>query len=273
MRGFGSTKIWCHLSLDSDEQFTNKDVRLSEPIRINTFRELVPAVARVANHNPDFSLFFRGQSKDYKLSSGSSSFYPTIFRHTEGSLSAKELAERYEALDECSEVLVAELGKQGIEGLVKLRKFPELQWSILQHYGVCDTPLLDMTHSLRVAASFALNDASANAYLFVYALPHPQGTITYSTEDEVLNVRLLSASPSDALRPHFQEGYLVGTFPSCTTKKQPSLDFGRRLVAKFDIPKTGFWNEDFREIPNDALYPVDDDMESLCTNIKTKYGA
>ena len=63
-----------------------------------------------------------------------------------------------------------------------------------------------------------------------------------------MNVRLLSACPADALRPHFQEGYLVGSFPIRSEKKQPQLDFARRLVAKIEIPKKGFWGRDFDAI-------------------------
>ena len=259
------------MSLDSGDRFTNKDIRFSVPARLNTFRELVPAIAKIANHNPDYSLFFRGQSQEYRLNSGSSSFYPTIFSKPGGTLSVRELSKRYETLDKCSEELVVLLDSLNIEGIEKLKKFSELQWSILQHYEVCATPLLDVTQSLRVAVSFALNSAEEKAYLFVFALPYPHGTITYSTEDELLNVRLLSSCPSDALRPHFQEGFLVGTFPSRVKRKQQSLDFGRRLVAKIEIPSNNFWDTNFHAIPEDALFPNDDEIESLCLKLKNKH--
>lgn len=271
MRNFGSTKLWCHLSLDSGEQFTNKDIRESDPVKISSFRDLVKAVARIANHNPDYSLFFRGQGKDYKLSSGASSFYPTILRSPGRSLSNKELQERYETLDLCSTELIDRLASLQIENLNKLKKFPELIWSILQHYEVCPTPLVDFTHSLRVASSFALNDVNDAAYIFVFAFPYPNGTISYFTEEELLNVRLLSACPAEALRPHFQEGYLLGSFPSRARKKQPFLDFGRRLIAKFEIPKNSFWSQDFHAIPNSALYPPHDEIADICTQIKSKF--
>jgi len=62
-------------------------------------------------------------------------------------------------------------------------------WAILQHYGVCDTPLVDLTHSLRVAASFAhlefLKAKSKNkrrkyGYVMALAMPYPVGSISYS---------------------------------------------------------------------------------------------
>lgn len=183
-------------------------------------------------------------------------------------MSMTQLRERYTILDQCSDELVRRLTKEKIDGIARLRKFEEIRWSILQHYGVCGTPLLDVTHSLRVAASFALNNAKQRAYVLIYALPHPQGTITYSTDEEILNVRLLGACPSDALRPHFQEGFLVGTFPSRIKRKHPALDFGGRLVAKIEITKQDFWDENFHEIPKDALYPAGDKMMSICSDIR-----
>ncbi len=272
LRNFGNTKLWCHLSLDSGEQFTNKEIRESAPAKIPDFRELVKAVARIANHNPDYSLFFRGQAKDYKLNSGASSFYSTILRSPGRSLTTKELEKRYKTLDTCASQLLSKLDGLDIDNINKLKKFPELPWSILQHYEVCGTPLLDFTHSLRVAASFALNEATDSAYIFVFAFPYPNGTISYSTEEELLNVRLLSACPAEALRPHFQEGYLLGSFPPRVNRKQPFLDFGRRLIAKFEIPKKSFWGKDFHAIPETALYPPDDEIEAICTEIKSKYG-
>ena len=277
MRGFGNTKLWCHLSLDSEKQFTNKEIRESTPAKIKNFRELVQAVAKIANHNPDYSLFYRGQEIDYKLNSGASSFYPTIFRSPGQSLSIKELEGRYEYLDNYTRELLSKLDDLNIHNIKKLKKFPELPWSILQHYEVCGTPLLDFTHSLRVAASFAFDSSAINytndsAYIFVFAFPYPNGTISYSTEEELLNVRLLSASPAEALRPHFQEGYLLSSFPPRENRKQHFLDFGRRLIAKFEIPKRNFWGEDFHAIPRKALYPPDDEIETICTAIKSKNG-
>ncbi|MCE8027692.1 FRG domain-containing protein [Halomonas daqingensis] len=271
MRNFGNIKLWCHLSLDSGDRYTNKEIRESAPAKIPNFRELVKSVARIANHNPDYSLFFRGQARDYKLNSGASSFYPTILRSPGRSLTTKELEERYKRLDTCASQLLSKLEELDIDNINKLKKFPELTWSILQHYEVCETPLLDFTHSLRVAASFTLNDASDSAYIFVFAFPYPNGTVSYSTEEELLNVRLLSACPYEALRPHFQEGYLLGSFPPRVNKKQPFLYFGRRVIAKFEIPKKSFWSEDFHEIPSTALYPPDDEIAAICAEIKSKY--
>ncbi len=71
--------------------------------------------------------------------------------------------------------------------------------------------------------------------------------------------------------PHFQEGYLLGSFPSRAIKKESFLDFGRRLIAKIELPVRGFWDTDFKAIPNNALYPHNDDVQKICLEIKTKY--
>lgn len=267
MRGLGSRKFWCHLSASSNKRYTNKEIRDSSAISIKTFPELVGLVARIANHNPDYALFFRGQPKDYKIKNGQSSCYPTIFRSAGKSLSDFELSENFRLLSWCSKELLTQLQLLKVDSMDKLRKFPELRWSILQHYGVCNTPLLDVTHSLRVAASFALLESGSDPHILVLALPYPNGTISYSTEEELQNIRLLSASPSVALRPHFQEGYLLGTFPAIVEKKQNSLDFGKRVISKIKIPRTGFWTTGFHAIPRNALYPDSDNMSVVCKNI------
>ena len=265
--------MWSHLSIDSGERHTNKEIRGSKPLTVKKFRDLVPTVARIANHNPDYTIFFRGQSKDYVTGRGASSIYPTIFRSPGKSLRNEELRKRFLLLKECSRQLIEELEVQKVEDIDRLKKFPELQWSILQHYEVCGTPLVDLTHSLRVAASFGLNGGNSSAVVLAFALPHPQGTITYSTEDELLNVRLLSASPAAALRPHFQEGYLVGSFPSEPKRKVSSLDLGVRLIGKFEILARNFWDDSFHAIPDSALYPDDDTIKEICLKIKNQAGA
>lgn len=267
MRNLGNEKLWCHLSLDDGKHYTNKEIRESIPLKVDTFRELVKVVARISNHNPDHSLFYRGQTREYLLKSNSTSVYPTIYRKPGASLKINELQDRYDTLEKFSEELLNQLEKLDVDNIAKLKKFPELIWSILQHYGVCPTPLLDVTHSLRVAASFALNEADEEAIILVFAFPYPNGTISYYVEEELLNIRLLSACPSAALRAHFQEGFLLGNFPQKVNKKQPYLDFARRLIAKLKIVKEGFWDDDFHAIPNTALYPDGDKIANLCKKL------
>ena len=114
-----------------------------------------------------------------------------------------------------------------------MRRRKYVQWSILQHYEVCATPLLDLTHSLLVACSFAFLSGASEPLVLVFGLPFFTNRISINSEHDLVNVRLLSICPPEALRPYFQEGYLAGTdgvlaeFDSKT-----ELDFANRLVAK-----------------------------------------
>ena len=62
--------------------------------------------------------------------------------------------------------------------------------------------------------------------------------------------------------------FLVGTFPATEESKQPKHDVARRLIAKFKIQKPNFWDQNFHEIPHDALCPENDRVEDICKEIK-----
>jgi hypothetical protein len=140
----------------------------------------------------------------------------------------------------------------------------------LQHYEVCKTPLLDVTHSLRVAASFALNGNGSNGFILVLGFTHITGSISYSVEEEHLNIKLLSICPPSALRPYFQEAYCVGTFPMKNEPKNMRFDVAQRLIAKYELvnDRNDFWDNNFTAIPKDALYPKNDRIERICRKIK-----
>ena len=271
MRGFtADQKFWCYLSISSGVRYTNSDIRESQPYRVDTFIDMVKFIAELANENPDYSLFFRGQGKDYAIESGASTFYPSIFRK-DGSLSFDELRERYTILDNCTSAFIEFMGADTPRNDYRIRKyqkFPELVWAVLQHYIVCETPLLDVTQSYRVAASFAYHTKHPQALIFVYAVPYPSGTISFSAEEEMLMIKLQSTCPPDALRPHFQEGYLLGNFPSRAERKSAHLDFGKRLIAKIEIPKDSKTIREFRINPKTDLYPENDDIEIKCEEIR-----
>jgi len=264
-------KVWSHQSRKTGERYLVKDVLASDALTVNSFRGLVKTAAEISYRNPEHVLFFRGQRSDKKKTIKArqvSSFYPSLYRSPGTALTEQEIERRFHRLDEFGRKLLAKLKAQDIAGHDKLVKFPELTWAILQHYEVCATPLIDLTHSLRVAASLALKHHGEDGYVFAFGLPHPNGSITYSVEDELLNIRLLSICPPDAQRPYFQEGFLAGTFPTRRLRKHPSLDLGRRLIAKFRLIKRGFWDKSFQAIPEDALFPKNDVIEDLCLSIK-----
>lgn len=262
-------RLWSHQTHHPRDRQTVPDIRSSAPMPVRHYAELVQAVAMLAFHNPEYALFFRGQRRDHLNSQQQTSCYPTIYRSgNNGRLSDRDLQRRLARLEQHQHALASAFKAQQLPGYDRLEKFPELAWSVLQHYEVCPTPLLDVTHSLRVAASFALPPEQAgDGIVYVFALPHPTGTLTYSAEEELLMVRLLGICPPDAKRPYFQDGYLVGSFPVLRQRRGPHLDVARRLVGKFQLKGRSFWNDDFPRIPAAALYPKRDHIEQLCREL------
>jgi hypothetical protein len=238
---------------------------------VTTFRSLVEHVARLAYGNPDELLFFRGQDKDYQSKAGGTTLYPTIYRGD--SLATRELRHRFELLDQAARLLVERFKEAKVDGHRELRQKRYIQWSILQHYEVLATPLLDLTQSLRVACSFAqLRSTDPTCYVYVLGLPYVTNRISIHSEHDIVNVRLLSICPPAALRPYFQEGYLAGTADVTTEfESKTELDFRNRLVAKFAISRSkAFWGSGFDQIPETALLPRGDQISDLCSDLRSE---
>jgi hypothetical protein len=236
---------------------------------IHRFRPLVEHTARLAYRNPDVLLFFRGQHEDFQSKAESSTLYPAIYRGD--ALPARELRHRFDVLEEASRLLVQEFKGAKIDGYNELWRKRYMQWSILQHYEVAPTPLLDVTQSLRVACSFAqLNNTNPSCYIYVLGLPYLTNRISINSEHDIVNIRLLSICPPKALRPYFQEGFLTGTSDvTVEFESKTELDFRNRLIAKFEIPRTrAFWGTGFDAIPSTALFPSGDRILDLCNSLK-----
>jgi hypothetical protein len=246
-----------------------KPVWRSAAFEATTFRALVEHVARLAYINGDEMLFFRGQDRDYQSKAGGTTLYPAIYRGD--LLAAVELVHRFELLDQAARLLVERFKAAGVEGHRELRQKRYIQWSILQHYEVVPTPLLDLTQSLRVACSFAqLRSTESTCCVHVLGLPYLTNRLSINSEHDIVNVRLLSICPPAALRPYFQEGYLAGTADVTTDfESKTELDFRNRLIAKFAIPRAhSFWGAGFEQIPETALYPKGDKIFDLCARFK-----
>lgn len=263
METLGSRKIVSILGGDSKfRTVTNHLVRSTPGVAISTYPELVEKVAQLSFYNPEHVLLFRGQSRDWFNIKGNTSIKPGIFRPRRGERSSPhsiELSPRYKTLSDAELLVSKEFSFTGHQRMVRYRI---LRWAILQHYEVCPTPLLDVTHSLRVAASFAANDPSGEQpVLYVLGVPALSGSITASSEQGLQIIRLSSICPPEARRPYFQEGYLLGEYPDLVTMDEKQnyypyeIDFGRRLLAKFHLARSGFWSRDYTAIPNEALYP------------------
>lgn len=246
--------------------------------KVKSFSELAQRIAELQFMNRDFVLMFRGQTNDHLNKAKRTTLKPTLFRpqppkHVPDN---KLLKNRFVRLAKAEEILVKHYAKAGFKGLNQLKRQRILRWSIIQHYGICETPLLDVTHSLRIAASFAYHGAKDAGYVFVLGVPNVSGAITASAEAGLQIVRLSSVCPPSALRPHFQEGYELGQYPEISTVmdrdnyKHYETDFARRLVAKFRFDPRNFWDKTyFPPIDSAALYPnADDPLFKIANAIK-----
>jgi len=266
MNTLGQRPLWSFLSTKPPIQVvTNTRVRADPGVEVRTYAALAERVAQLSSRNPDLVLLYRGQAHDYRNLQRNTAIKPGIFRpdprtrkHPDGA----EIARRYARLEAGERELQHIYRQREFFGQERVRRYRILRWAILQHYEVCPTPLLDVTHSLRVAASFAAHGADAETFLYVLAVPNLAGAITASSEEGVQILRLSSICPSIALRPHFQEGYLLGEYPELASLDQERLyayheiDFGLRLIAKFHFHPATFWKDpSFPMIPKTALYP------------------
>lgn len=257
-----------------NEHTTAKEVAKDDGYFVATYRELIEQVAKLSYLNKDYLLFFRGQANDYKNRVNKSTFYPTIYRSDY--LTQQELNYRFDKLHSASRILTELFEKNKIEGRYELKRKKYIQWSILQHYEVTETPLIDITQSIRVACSFAqLNNEQETAFIYVFGLPYYTNRISINSEQDLINIRLLSITPPQALRPYFQEGFLVGTDDITNEyQKKEELDLNNRLIAKIKIPNSNtFWDESFNRIPKSALYPDNDNIEEICREISKDLNA
>lgn len=248
-----------------------KEVSIADGYYVPTYRDLVEQIANLSYINKDYLLFFRGQKSDHKMpNSERSSFYPSIYR---GYLREDDLLDKFKTLDIASEKLKKLLEENKVENVNELKRKKYICWSILQHYEVTDTPLIDITQSLKVACSFAqLKKTKDEVFVYVFGLPYYINRISHNSEQDLINIRLLSICHPKALRPYFQEGFSVCT-EDITYKYETKdeLDLNNRLIAKFKIPNNStFWGDKFNKIPEDALYPTDDNMKKICDIIKSK---
>ncbi len=256
----------------------NLAIRGAAGHRVKTYFELAKKVAELQFLNRDHVLLFRGQPDDYRTVKGNSLLKAAIFRLANGKLpTPKILTERFQVLKRAEAALVERYAKGGFIGQERLKRQRILRWAILQHYEVCRTPLLDVTQSLRIAASFASMGDGDERYVFVLGVPNVSGAITASSEASLQIVRLSSACPPEAVRPHLQEGYLLGEYPEIADFEQNAhyryheMDFGRRLLAKFQFDPATLWKSpNFPKASNEALYPKDhrDPLLSVAQNVK-----
>lgn len=285
METIGKRDIRSYLcSTDSPKAVTNNQVRQDRGHQVTNFLDLATKIAALQYKNPQFVFLFRGQRTDYKNKKKNSSLKPTLFRPAPGGTSIPDAAlleQRFRVLANAERLLVGMYERQDeFDGTLMLKRQRILRWAILQHYEICRTPLLDVTQSLRVAASFASENAVDQAFIYVLGVPNISGSLTASAESGLQIVRLSSVCPPVALRPHIQEGYLLGEYPDMPDYDQKQhykafeIDFGRRLLGKFSFNPQSLWDDPiFPKINRPALYPDEHDpMYLLASALKAELG-
>jgi len=284
MKTVGRAETWTYFDEQSKiKKASNSVVRGAPGHPVSSYLELAKKVAELQFRNPEHVLLFRGQTHDYKNQKKNTTLKPSLFRHRKldgfRPPSSSVLIERFNRLKTAEDGLTRLFNEQSLEGRHRLQRHRILRWSIAQHYELCATPLLDVTQSIRIAASFASDGTEEEAFFYVLAVPNISGAITASAEAELQIVRLAGICPPLAVRPHIQEGYLLGEYPDLPDFDQKQLyssyeiDFGRRVIAKFRINVGAFWrNKDFRQVPHAALYPDShDDLFQLIKALKSPY--
>ena len=271
METIGNSQLWSLLSGSekASSRVSNNKIRADEGHRVTSYLELVRKVSDLQFRNREYVLLFRGQGNDYRNRSFNTTLRPTMLRTLSAGLD-------FERLITAEQLLIA---KYHFGGAHRLRRHQALRWALLQHYEVCPTPLLDVTQSLRIAASFASLSGTPKAFVYVLGVPNISGAITASDEAGLEVIRLSSVCPPEAVRPHIQEGYLLSEYPELSDLRQKEhyenheLDFAKRLVAKFVFEPVSFWgaNSAFPMIPREALYPTapHDPVLDLANEIKS----
>jgi len=283
MEKIGNQKIWSYFERSSKSRpVANTTIRGGSGHTVRSYFDLARKVAELQFRNREHVLLFRGQDKDYRTTKGNSMLKAAMFRlNGHKRLGPKILATRFSRLRMAENELVRLYQRDKHLDLDRLKRNRILRWAILQHYEVCATPLLDVTHSLRIAASFASLGSAGEAYVFVLGVPNLSGAVTASSEANLQIVRLSSACPPSAIRPHIQEGYLLGEYPEIADIEQNAhyryyeMDFGRRLVAKFRLDLPDFWtSKNYPRASEQALYPGDhrDPLLNLAANLRAILG-
>lgn len=227
--------------------------------RVSSYVELLHKIASLNYHNSRFQLLFRGQQADYKSGKvKASNLYPSILR---GFVPNK--LERIESLKEQFQIL-AKAEKLLIECNLHsdLSENQLVRWAILQHYEVCNTPLLDLTASLQTALTFSIGDREYG-WLYVFGFPQLTGGVSVSVESKTQVINLSQICPPEALRPHFQNGLLASDYPEIRSREESHAqrgmrgnNFSARLLTKFELINCNEWtNEGFLPTKEQILFP------------------
>lgn len=189
---------------------------------VESYLELIRLVGALQHQNPQCTLLFRGERKMYSHAT------PKAFRKKRFWSNFKNAADWMESIS----------GK----GRLLCNRSELARWAILQHYGAA-TPLLDVTTSLRIAATFALKKPTNNRtnekpswcgdvaefpQVSVFAVPRLSDSINIFLGIGICLVDLVADLPSSCLRPHLQRAVFLGL----TDAVMAGIDSNERKPSK-----------------------------------------
>jgi hypothetical protein len=231
-------------------------------IEVSSYHALVDAVAFLSVMNKTLSPLLRGQHRDWPTSA---SIHRQVYTVTlEGGERANieprgDVEHYFSQLQGMQSTVYNVLQRHGLPRWRHMKHQPAATWAVIQHYELWPTPLVDFTTSLRVAATFAMcfYPKSQEGFLHLYGVPGLIGDLMTHTGPE-LAVRLNSVCPPSALRPHLQEGVLIGR-----GDLEPTIPATPVARLHLDNSRGDIWHdEDFPILKRGALLPPQDSLGS-----------
>jgi hypothetical protein len=210
------------------KEFPNND---PTAFRVRTFTALVEEAGRLFAEKQHADILFRGQNNAYVHADGQHSVRPRLYRH--GNLAQTTLDRYLGHIRKANDVLL--LNQQYARSRTAVE-------ALFAHYERYETRMLDATHVLHVAASFALADTGGDrdAPAVVYALdvrgghPRPQ-------RGRLGKALVASTTMGAATRPMRQAAWVIWQHDAgCEV-----VDFGTRVLRAFLIlpeDRAHFWD-------------------------------
>ena len=244
------SEIRSFLSNDSSSVPTErKRVIKDDGFLVTSYEDLATRVAELAFYNPQQVLLFRGHSPEKSEDKSCLSVLkPSLFQPVKERLPKKRLIQRMLTLKE-AEIKLFDLYKEsGLPNYQELARSKLKRWALLEHFGVCRTPLIEMTLSLRVAASIASQKNSAISFIYVLGIPSLAGAVTVDPSGQLHVIRLASVCPLSVESHHAIDSYMLGEYTNISEFEtdQFAFDFDSnftdRLLAKFRFHPKEFWD-------------------------------
>lgn len=260
-----------------------------EGCKVSSYRDLLQKVGELKFRNKRLNIAFRGQSDDFgsrgiRAGLNASSLYPTIFRNpsSDAKLQGPKLVDaKYRLLDAASAALKVLASEMGGKFAYELINYEPLRLALIQHYEVVDTPYLDLSPNIATAISFGMLGDTEQVYIYAVGLPNQTDVYSGSITERIESIYLPRYCPSSFLRPHLQDGMIVGEFPRVTSYRdrlsipgvwetRSNYDFRRRLIGKYRISKNDFNQAGFQPIPENFLYPEDDSFLPMVDELNSQ---